>query len=156
MHFVTRYLTGSLLLVVSLLTVTAAQAQPQQGPQLTAEQIQQIQALRQQGMQLQQKISQLQQQAMQGSPALVQQSKELQDMGGAVLKAQGFDMEKTLARLQTLKAEFDKPGTTDEQKKKLQQEGIAIQQKLQQAEAAAMAFQGISQVVVNANNSPMV
>lgn len=145
MLLISRYLTGSFLLVVGLLTATIAQAQPPQGPQLSAEQIQQMQALRQQGMQIQQKISQLQQQAMQGSPSLQQQSKELQDMGNAVLKAQGIDVEKTIARLQELKGEFGKQGVTDAQKKKLQQEAMGIQQKLQQAQDAAMADPKIKQ-----------
>ena len=145
MLLISRYLTGSFLLVVGLLTATIAQAQPPQGPQLSAEQIQQMQTLRQQGMQIQQKISQLQQQAMQGSPSLQQQSKELQDMGNAVLKAQGIDVEKTIARLQELKGEFGKQGVTDAQKKKLQQEAMGIQRKLQQAQDAAMADPKIKQ-----------
>ena len=139
MHLVSKCLIGSLLLVVGLLTVATAQAQPPQGPQLSAEQIQQMQTLRQQGMQIQQKISQLQQQAIQGSPSLQQQSKELQDMGNAILKAQGIDVEKTIARLQELKGEFGKEGATDAQKKALQQEAMGIQQKLQQSQDAAMA-----------------
>ena len=145
MLLVSRYLTGSLLLVVGLLTAAIVQAQPPQGPQLSAEQIQQMQALRQQGMQTQQKISQLQQQAMQGNPSLQQQSKELQDMGNVVLKAQGIDVEKTIARLQELKEEFGKQGVTDAQKKTLQQEAMGIQQKLQQAQDAAMADPKIKQ-----------
>ena len=142
MHLVSRYLTGSLLLLVGLLTAAVAQAQ---GPQLSAEQIQQVQALRQEGLQTQQKISQLQQQATQGNPSLLQQGKELQDMVNAVLKAQGFDVEKSIARLQALKGEFGKEGTTDEQKKKLQQEAMGIQQKLQQAQATAMADPKVKQ-----------
>ena len=145
MHLVSRYFTGSLLLVVSLLTAAVAQAQPPQGPQLSAEQIQQVQALRQQGLEIQKKISQLQKQAMQGSPSLQQQSKELQDMGNAVLKAQGVDVEKSIAQLQTLKGEFDKEGLTDEQKQKVQTEAMGIQQKLQQAQADAMADPKIQQ-----------
>lgn len=145
MHLVSRYLTCSLLLVVGLLTTAVAQAQSQQGLQLSAEQIQQMQTLRQQGMQTQQKISQLQQQAMQANPSLVQQSKEIQDMGNTILKAQGVDVENSIARLQELKGVFDKEGTTDAQKKELQQEAMGIQQKLQQAEAAVMADPKVKQ-----------
>ena len=63
----------------------------------------------------------------------------LQDMGNAILKAQGIDVEKTIARLQELKEEFGKGGATDAQKKALQQEAMGIQQKLQQSQDAAMA-----------------
>ena len=42
MLLVSRYLIGSLLLLVGLPTATIAQAQPPQGPQLSAEQIQQM------------------------------------------------------------------------------------------------------------------
>ena len=60
-------------------------------------------------------------------------------MGNAILKAQGIDVEKTIARLQELKGEFGKEGATDAQKKALQQEAMGIQQKLQQSQDAAMA-----------------
>ena len=149
MNLISRYLTGSLLLVVGLLTAATAQAQPQpqspQGPQLSAEQMQQVQNLRQQGMQIQKKISALQQQAVQGSPSLQQQSKELQEMGNAMMKEQGVDIEKSIARLQEMKGDFSKQGVTDEQKKKLQQEAMQITQKLEQAQAATMADPKVQQ-----------
>jgi len=145
MNLVSRYLTGSLLLVVGLLSAAIAQAQPPQGPQLSAEQVQQVQGLRQQGLQIQKKISVLQQQAMQGSPSLQQQSKELQEMGSAVLKKQGIDIEKSVARLQEMKGEFSKEGVTEEQKMKLQQEALGISQKLEKAQATTMADPKVQQ-----------
>ena len=152
MHLVSRYLIGSLLLVVGLLTAAVAQAQPPQGPQLSAEQIQQMQALRQQGMEIQKKIGQLQQQAMQGSPSLQKQSKELQDMGNTILKAQGLDVEKTIARLEELKGEFGKEGATDAQKMAVQKEAMGIQQKLQKAQDAAMADPKVKQAAAKMEN----
>mgnify|MGYP001812069119 CR=1 FL=1 len=145
MNLVSRYLTGSLLLVVGLLTAAVTQAQPPQGPQLSAEQMQQIQGLREQGLQIQKKVSALQQQAVQGSPALQQQSREMQEMGNTIMKSQGVDIEKSVARLQEMKGEFSKEGITDEQKKKLQQEALEISQKLEQAQAATMSDPKVQQ-----------
>ena len=66
-------------------------------------------------------------------------------MGSAVLKKQGIDIEKSVARLQEMKGEFSKEGVTEEQKMKLQQEALGISQKLEKAQATTMADPKVQQ-----------
>jgi len=146
MFLISRKLVSSLLVVAGLFAFAAVHAEDAPATPLTKEQLLQLQALKQEGQQAQQRIGQLQKEAMEGDADLQQERDTLQGAAAEAMKGQGVDSEKQLARLKELRIEFSAEGTSDERKSVVQQEALEIQKQLTQAQNVVMSDAKVQEI----------
>ncbi len=134
MRLLLKSIAVSTLSLAALFATATTHAQQNPGMALSQQQMEQIKAMQEQGQQIQQRIGQIQQQAVAENPELTKRSEELDQQTIAAMKAQGYDPEATMGKMQELQMEFRKPDTSEERKRELQEAFQSKRAELQKAQ----------------------